>query len=792
MSETVQESYYSQVPGELTSLPNWVQWKLVTRDGKPTKIPFTIDGSMASSIDHSSWTRFDAVCHIPPQKTSGIGFVFDGSGIVGIDIDHCLKADGSVDEKFSGVLNSLKTFTEISPGGGGLHLFLRCNDAPYERGRKKGDIEIYSSSRYFTVTGRMWPNSVPEIREYPAETIRKVCDPFFEPEQRPKAHSNLTSFSQQLTDDEIISKMRKARNGDAFWRLYEGDINGYPSASEADMALAGMISFYTKDALQIIRLMKESGLLREKWDQHPTYLTGTVATAISKCSGSYSAQAPAAAKKKSGARRREETEIPEYILQQRGWFERDRQLYLEVIDTSDDTPTYCYATSQNGSVSFVDEVMVKEPVRDNDEIALSGLKYVPRALPLNKDGQVVHIVCLPDKSDLDHMKTSDAHEIRHEIYRHVNKYCDLPHNDVDLCVYYIFMSWFYPKLSTLPYLRFRADTGKGKSRILKVVSELCFMPVKAGGSSTAAGTIRIQEHWHGTLVIDEADIKGEADSEGYSNDTIKFLNLGFERGQYFVKSDKVDPKKQEIFDPFSPKIIAMRGIFQDPATEGRCLSISPSETERKDIPAILPTEYNIEVRKIRAMLAHYVLTHWGCITDSDPYPAFNDVDCEPRLKQLGSPLARVLSKVFPDGLEEFKHYIERRQVEIKVDRAGSFFGCVVNAAYDRALDPENLANVVTLRDIADTVGSTSQKVSRILKDIGMTVEARLCKITVSIPNQEPREKRITQKIAVVKDARVWREICRRYITPRTEQAQISNNDLVDCPTALKSKEYVAN
>jgi len=486
--------------------------------------------------------------------------------------------------------------------------------------------------------------------------------------------------------------------------------------------------------------------------------------------------------------------LPEYVFQQRGWFERDGGLYLEVIDTSSEIPVYSYAACKQDGVFFTDGITVKEPLTDSGKVIIPGLKYVPRDLPTNKDGQVIHLVGLPDRKELEQITSTDAYEIKETIYQHVNRYCDLASNDVDLCVYYIFMTWFYPKLSTLPYLRFRADTGKGKSRILKVISELCFMPVKAGGASTAAGTIRIQEYWHGTLVIDEADLKGESSDEGYTNDLIKFLNLGFERGQYFVKSDKVDPKNQEIFDPFSPKIIAMRGVFQDPATEGRCLSISPSETERKDIPAILPAEYNTEVRIIRATITHYVLTHWGCITDADPYPSFNDVECEPRLKQLGSPLARVLSKIFPDGLTEFEHYIERRQIEVKLDRAGSFVGSVVNSAYDLAVDPDNIHSVVTVRDVSDTMGSTPQKISRVLKDAGMAVEARKVRKTICLPNQPPTTRPVTMKIVVVKNSRAWREVCRRYITTRSEQqSQIGcDNDLVDCPAALRSQEFVSN
>lgn len=485
-----------------------------------------------------------------------------------------------------------------------------------------------------------------------------------------------------------------------------------------------------------------------------------------------------------------EKEIPEYELQPRGWFERGGNIFLEVIDTSQERPEYRYATMKNGKIIFISELTVKEPIRDNGKILIPGLKYIPRSLPENKDGQPIHIVGIPEQRLLELITSSDIERIRDKIKKHIEKYCELPSNDMDLCVYYVVSTWFFSALSTIPYLRFRADTGKGKSRILKVVSDLCFYPVRAGGASTAAGTIRFAEYWHGTLVIDEADIKAESDdSGGYTNDMIKFLNLGFERGQYFIKSDKTDPKKQEIFDPFCPKVIAMRGVFQDPATEGRCLSISPSETERKDIPAILPAEYDSATAAIRAELAQYLLTHWGIVAPSDPYPALDDVDCEPRLKQLGGPIGKVLSKIFPDGLTMFKHYIEQRQLEIKSDRAASFIGSAVNAVYDRALEQDH----VFASDIADDLSSTSTRISRTLKDAGISIEQR--RISVTIPATEGKPARIrntVRKILVVKNSRAWREILRRYIIVKSEQNELTNNTLVPCPVSIQSNEYMEN
>lgn len=136
------------------------------------------------------------------------------------------------------------------------------------------------------------------------------------------------------------------------------------------------------------------------------------------------------------------------------------------------------------------------------------------------------------------------------------------------------------------YLRFLADTGKGKSRIQKVVADLCFYPVFASGASTFSGVARLNNHWRGTLIMDEADTSGAKESQ-----FVKYLNLGFERGKYYVLSDKQNPRVQEYFDPFAPKILAMRQPFKDNATEARVLSISPHETTNLKIPIILPEDY---------------------------------------------------------------------------------------------------------------------------------------------------------------------------------------------------------
>lgn len=85
-----------------------------------------------------------------------------------------------------------------------------------------------------------------------------------------------------LTDDEIIRKAGRAKNGAKFRRLWEGDIKGYVSPSEADLALAGIIAFYAQgDADRVADLFARSALgKRDKWRRGKTYRDRTIREAV--------------------------------------------------------------------------------------------------------------------------------------------------------------------------------------------------------------------------------------------------------------------------------------------------------------------------------------------------------------------------------------------------------------------------------------------------------------------------------------------------------------------------------
>jgi putative DNA primase/helicase len=83
----------------------------------------------------------------------GVGFVLTPeAGFVAIDLDHVRNATtGKIEPWAEEIVQTFDTYTEISPSGTGLHLWLRGTLPP--GGRRKERLEVYGEKRYMTVTG---------------------------------------------------------------------------------------------------------------------------------------------------------------------------------------------------------------------------------------------------------------------------------------------------------------------------------------------------------------------------------------------------------------------------------------------------------------------------------------------------------------------------------------------------------------------------------------------------------------------------------------------------------------
>ena len=305
--------FYENIPAELKSLPRWVCWRFEQRGGKATKVPYTPTGRRAKSNDPATWAAFDE-CRAAHERGrfDGIGFQLDGSGIVGVDIDHARDAAGNWNTAAADITERLASYAEISPSGEGVHIFIKAVKPGNKSKNAAAGVEMYDTKRFFTVTGNLYREGLNAVQER-QEALKGVYFKYLEPPQNVTATTGQEKHAAvdfaPLDDAAIIELFESGKAGgqksdrgkelQAYWKgmpgLYTDDL------STADLSLCNALAFWTqKDTAQMDRLFRQSGLYlldgrAEKWNtKHnsagQTYGEMTIAAAVAACKVVYSAR----------------------------------------------------------------------------------------------------------------------------------------------------------------------------------------------------------------------------------------------------------------------------------------------------------------------------------------------------------------------------------------------------------------------------------------------------------------------------------------------------------------------
>lgn len=284
---------FDKIPEYLKREDRWVCWRTEDRGGKPTKVPINpLTGNRAMSNNPSTWGSFyDAIeCLQKGTGLNGIGFMFNGDGIVGVDIDNCRDPESGVIEDFAkDIINTIDSYTETSQSGKGIHII--CSGKLPEGKRRKGSVEMYETGRFFVMTGNIIDDAHMDI-EGRTEELAAVHKKYLSETEKAKTVNNPVETVLNLDENEIIQKAMAAKNGTLFSQLFQGSWKGiYGSQSEADMAFCNMLAFWCgRDYTMMDRVFRKSGMYRDKWDEKRgacSYGEKTLKEAINSCSEVY-------------------------------------------------------------------------------------------------------------------------------------------------------------------------------------------------------------------------------------------------------------------------------------------------------------------------------------------------------------------------------------------------------------------------------------------------------------------------------------------------------------------------
>lgn len=243
---------WRQLPVELRERP---QWLLAGPNEKgELKVPTSVDNGgrlvAGSSTDASTWMDFEYAVECALEFEHGIGFVLAADDpFTCIDLD--VKPDTSAEERsrHDAIVEQFDTYTERSQSGNGMHLWCM---GKIGRGRKRDGIEVYSQERFIACTGNvvqhrliadrkeLLTNMVAQMPEKAADTV--LAD----------------DRAAELSDNALWDRAHAASNAQKFRDLCAGNWTkyGFPSQSEADLALMSMFTFYSRNNEQCRRLFR--------------------------------------------------------------------------------------------------------------------------------------------------------------------------------------------------------------------------------------------------------------------------------------------------------------------------------------------------------------------------------------------------------------------------------------------------------------------------------------------------------------------------------------------------------
>jgi len=298
---TVLAPIFDNIPREMKDRDQWICWRLEFRDGRWTKVPVDPKtGGLAKTNAPETWASFAVAWSFYHERAGrgidGLGYVFcEDDSFVGIDLDHCIT-DGILDGPVKELVETFaETYIETSVSGTGLHIIAKAKPPFQGAKRKRGNIEVFSNRCFFTITGHLHNDSGRNgtIAELQAEVDDVYRQYFVLPEHDSKTMKSgeckpapIVKPHAKSGHENILTTMLHAKNGGAVERLYSGDTAGYPSASEADLALCNHLAFYTgNDQSKMDALFRASGLYRaDKWDRNAgggeTYGQKTIRRAV--------------------------------------------------------------------------------------------------------------------------------------------------------------------------------------------------------------------------------------------------------------------------------------------------------------------------------------------------------------------------------------------------------------------------------------------------------------------------------------------------------------------------------
>ena len=124
---------YEALPDDLKDHGRFCAWRYEDRNGRQTKVPYhPLTGEAARSNDPGSFVSFSEAVQANGYDGIGIGIF---NGLCAVDLDDCITDSGYIKQPAADIIHLMHSYTEVSPGGNGIHILFRADGFSYDTGR---------------------------------------------------------------------------------------------------------------------------------------------------------------------------------------------------------------------------------------------------------------------------------------------------------------------------------------------------------------------------------------------------------------------------------------------------------------------------------------------------------------------------------------------------------------------------------------------------------------------------------------------------------------------------------
>ena len=359
-----------------------------------------------------------------------------------------------------------------------------------------------------------------------------------------------------------------------------------------------------------------------------------------------------------------------------------------------------------------------------------------------------------------------------QIKNYIHKYTQVRDEDEALVPLWIMKAILSDilKETSFPLIHVIAPYGKGKSRLLQVMTEATpygFYLINL----SAAPLKRVSQLYSPILYVDE---KGSMD-----NETTALINSKFNRNSVYLNADKEIQRGFSAligYRIYGPMVMAGRTPFRDDAIESKSFQIDQNfDLTRTDIPRKIKgeilEEFEREGKEIRGKLLQFRINWYEKINtiQSSDFLKRYESHLEPRLYEIVS-FFEDLIEIIPELKSDFARMLEYQIIRNVEVANGTPNGLVASTLLSLTESQEDLVayksggkqySGIPLRAIYSEIGENyAKQTGKIIQALGLSVDYPRIEIPPKDDKDDPKKVRL--KVVRIPDEKKINELKSRY------------------------------